>query len=312
LTVVMLRLPPMPSPRELVRLYRLSAVKELSQNFIMDLNITDKLARTAAPLEGATVIEVGPGPGSLTRSLLTSGARKVIAVEKDKRFLPALETLQQAANGRLELVFEDMLRVDERELLKNEPKARDWADESPIRIVGNLPFSVATELLLKWIRQIPERQGPFAHGRTMMSLMFQLEVGKRIEARPGTADYGRLSVMTQQSCVASVCFTLPPTVFVPPPKVSAVMVKIQPRCEPLAPAPIKELELVCRQVFGQRRKVLSNAITTLGEGSRELIKRANLDPMKRPDALTIEEWCTLARAYKEWMEEMKASSGFSI
>lgn len=298
----------MPTPRELVRLYRLSAVKELSQNFILDLNVTDKLARAAGPLRGSTVIEVGPGPGSLTRSLLTNGARKVIVVEKDKRFMPALETLQQASGGRLELVFGDMLKIDERDLLKNEPKAENWADESPVRIVGNLPFAVATELLLKWLRQIPEREGPFAHGRASMTLMFQLEVGKRIEARSGTSEYGRLSVMTQQSCTAQTCFNVPASVFVPPPKVTGTMVRIEPRVTPLAPAPVKELEVVCRQVFGQRRKMLSNAITTLGEGSLPLIARAGLDPTKRPDALTVEEWCSLARAYKEWMDEMKTSS----
>ena len=196
----MKNLPPLPSIKEIIKLYNLKARQELSQNFILDLNLATRIARVAGDLRDSTVIEVGPGPGSLTRSLLNLGAKKVIAVEKDARFLPVLEILKEASNGRLEIIHADMLEINERDLVKDiQPEA--WESEKEVvKIVGNLPFNVATEMLLKWLRQIPSRDGTFVTGRTSLTLLFQKEVALRIVAPPGTKEYGRLSVMSQQRC----------------------------------------------------------------------------------------------------------------
>eukprot|EP01087_Luapelamoeba_hula_P008248 TRINITY_DN2058_c0_g1_i2.p1 TRINITY_DN2058_c0_g1~~TRINITY_DN2058_c0_g1_i2.p1 ORF type:complete len:226 (+),score=20.69 TRINITY_DN2058_c0_g1_i2:315-992(+) len=173
------------------------------------------------------------------------------------------------------------------------------------KLVGNLPFAVSTALMLKWIRQIPRREGLYAHGRATMALMFQKEVSDRIVAKPSTPEYGRLSVMVQQSCMAKNVYTLPGSVFVPPPKVSAVFTTITPLVEPLAPVPLDSLEFICRQMFGQRRKVLTNSIKTLlgHPQPANLLKASAIDVMKRPDAVTIPEWCALATAYKDWCNE---------
>ncbi|KAL6072117.1 rRNA adenine N(6)-methyltransferase [Balamuthia mandrillaris] len=329
-----MKLPAMPSPAELVRMYGLVSKKDLAQNFLLDLNITDRVVRSVPKVAGSTCIEVGPGPGGLTRSLLKAGARKVIAIEKDTRFRPALETLANVAQGRLELHFADALQVDEEELLRGEPKASSWEDESPVQIVGNLPFNVATELLLKWLRQIPSRKGPFAHGdssspfpfcthlallpvltnffcekgRAPMTLLFQTEVGERIFALPGTPEYGRLSVMTGVNCTARYAYRIPGSAFVPPPKVSGTLVTVIPREKPVAEVDIAALEHVCREVMGLRRKVLTNALRKLGEGAAEaILGLSGLPAERRPQDLGLEEWCRLTEAYQRWQQQTAAS-----
>eukprot|EP00026_Physarum_polycephalum_P010206 Phypoly_transcript_10361.p1 GENE.Phypoly_transcript_10361~~Phypoly_transcript_10361.p1 ORF type:complete len:345 (+),score=29.13 Phypoly_transcript_10361:102-1136(+) len=292
--------PPLPTIGQIIKMYGLSAKQKLAQNFILDFNLIDRVCRAAGNLENATVIEVGAGPGSLTRGLLQQGA-KVIAVEKDVRFLPALELLQQASNGKLTIVHGDMLKVDEEQLLKGEPKL-GWTEKSNVKIVGNLPFNVGTALMLKWLRMIPERKGPFVYGRVPMVLMFQAELAERIIAKPHTPEYGRLSIIAGQTCNAKIAFKIPGKAFVPPPKVDAGVVYLEPKINLLDDTPLDIVEYVCRQLFSQRRKMLSNSIKTLGEGCEEIFTTTEIDPRVRPQNLTVKQWCTLARAYQDWLK----------
>jgi dimethyladenosine transferase 1, mitochondrial len=245
-----MNLPPLPTIKEIIKLYNLKARQELSQNFILDLNLATRIARVAGDLRDSVVIgkkkknyqkknkmekekrrtknhqkkkfnnskkkhlktkknsEVGPGPGSLTRSLLNLGAKKVIAVEKDARFLPVLEILKEASNGRLEIIHADMLEINEKDLIKDISPESWESEKEKVKIVGNLPFNVATEMLLKWLRQVPSRDGTFFAGRTSLTLLFQREVALRIVAPPGTKEYGRLSVMSQQTCLPEKRFDI--------------------------------------------------------------------------------------------------------
>jgi dimethyladenosine transferase 1 len=299
----MMRLPPLPTTAELIKLYGLSAKQELSQNFLLDLNVTDKIARASGSLKGKAVLEVGPGPGPLSRSILRMNPKVLSVVEKDRRFIPALETIQAAvAPGVVRIHRGDILKVSEAEILQSAGAEKcDW--ESPTNsnlIVGNLPFGVATELLIKWIHCIPTRSGPFHFGRVPMLLMFQKEVAMRITARPKTKEYGRLSVMVQNSCDARCLFDIDGAAFVPPPKVKATVVLIEPRIKPHSEVHLDSLEYVCRQVFGQRRKMLANSIHTISPEAHELLEMAKLDERKRPEDLTISEWCALANAYHNW------------
>jgi dimethyladenosine transferase 1 len=313
-----LRLPPLPTTRELIRLFGLSAKQQLSQNFLLDLNITDKIVRHAGDLTTKTVVEVGPGPGSLTRSILKARARRLIVVEKDRRFLPALELLKSAAGTidpiigndqktqetssserqeRMHIVLEDVLQLDEESVLRrfHQPNVRWDSGLVPITVIGNLPFSISTELLLKWIRQIPTRRGLFRFGRVPFILTFQEEVAQRICASPSSVAYGRLSVMTQTFCAVRRLFDIPGECFVPAPQVNASVVYVEPLQQPLALVPsVHILEYICRQVFGQRRKTLANSIKTLGPQGAKLLALSGLDPQLRPEDLTVVQWCHLA------------------
>lgn len=264
----------------------------------------DKIARAAGPLAGKTVLEVGPGPGPLSRSILKLNPKVLAVVEKDRRFLPALETIQSAVpHGMLRIHRGDILKVNETDILKEAgAHIAEWNDAkmNPNLIIGNLPFGVATELLIKWMHCIPTRSGPFQYGRVPMLLMFQKEVAMRITAKPRTKEYGRLSIMVQNLCNARCLFDIDGAAFVPPPKVKATVVLIEPRIEAQASVHLDSLEYVCRQVFGQRRKVLSNSIKTIGPEATELIQLSGLDPLKRPEELTVVEWCQLANAYYNW------------
>lgn len=249
---------------------------------------------------------MGAGPGSLTRSLLELRAKKVIAIEKDARFLPALEYLKEASDGRLEIVHGDMLKLDEEELLHRfaaTPTRWEAADdECQVRLLGNLPFGVATPLLLKWLRQVPDRKGLFAFGRVPLVLMFQKEVAQRIVARPSdTRVYGRLSVMTSYAMKARDCFTVSGKAFVPPPKVDAGVVHFQPLLNVARP-PIPSyllLETVLRIVFQQRRKQLVNALAPLQADVSVLLHSAGLSPHLRPENLSVDQWCHLTQAYHQ-------------
>ncbi|GAM27201.1 hypothetical protein SAMD00019534_103760, partial [Acytostelium subglobosum LB1] len=296
-----MKLPPMPKIQELIRLYGLSAKQQLSQNFLLDMNITDKICKLSGGFKDCTVIEVGAGPGGLTRSLLNSGAKKVIAVEMDRRFIPALRMMEEASDGRLKVVMGDMMDVDEAKILReNCAEKVDWGQPSKVKIIGNLPFNVGTHLMLKWIRQIAPRTGLYEFGRVPMILMFQKELADRIIAPVGSPEYGRLAVMVQQECMSKVVYDLPGKVFVPPPKVDASVVYIEPLIKPLGEeAKSKEyLEYICRELFTRKRKTLSNAIKTLGNGSESLI--GGIDPMKRPQNLTIEELVALSNRFVDW------------
>ena len=270
----------LPPLRAVIDKHGLAAKKSLGQNFLLDLNLTAKIARAAGKIEGATVIEVGPGPGGLTRALLLAGAGKVIAIERDDRALPALAEIAAHYPGRLEVVSGDALEADYRALAGG-------ADD--VHIVANLPYNIATPLLTGWLTAEP--WPPFY---ASMTLMFQREVAERITAPPGSAHYGRLSVLSQWRCETSIAFDIPPQAFWPPPKVTSSVVHLVPRAAPLE-TQTKRLETVTQAAFGQRRKMLRQSLKSLGgEG---LLERANIDPTRRAETLSVAEFVTLANAY---------------
>ncbi len=268
--------PSLPPLRDVIRRHGLAARKALGQNFLLDLNLTRRIARGAAPLAHFNVIEIGPGPGGLTRALLLEGARRVIAVERDQRCLPALAELATAFPGRLEIVSGDALAIDPTTLTS-----------APRKIVANLPYNIATPLLIAWLPRI----GAFAD----FTLMFQKEVALRLAAKPGSSEYGRLSVLTQWFAYVERLFDVAPTAFVPPPKVTSTVVRLAPRPAPQAPCDQDALERVTAAAFGQRRKMLRQSLKSLGDATR-LLRDAMVEPTARAEDLTVTEFCALARA----------------
>ena len=264
----------LPPLRESLAEHGLLAKKSFGQHFLLDLNVTRKIARLAGPLEGETVIEVGPGPGGLTRALLEAGAR-VIAVEKDARFLPLLAELAAAAEGRLTVVEADALAVDEAMLAGGRG-----------HVVSNLPYNVGTPLLVKWLT------GPWRPAS--MTLMFQKEVADRIAAKPGASAYGRLGVISQAVCDAAVVMDLPARAFTPPPKVASAVVRLDPRAETPTREELAALEKVTAAAFGQRRKMLRSSLRLLG--GEALCERAGIDPNDRAEVVPVEGFIRLARA----------------
>ncbi|HEX8233065.1 MAG TPA: 16S rRNA (adenine(1518)-N(6)/adenine(1519)-N(6))-dimethyltransferase RsmA [Caulobacteraceae bacterium] len=267
----------LPPLRESLAAHGLLARKSFGQHFLLDLNVTRKIARLAGPLEGGAVIEVGPGPGGLTRALLEAGAR-VIAIEKDERFRPLLEELA-ASGGALTLVFADALKADEAAL------AREHAPGLPIRIVANLPYNVGTPLLIKWLSGPRVWEG--------MALMFQKEVARRVVARAGEADYGRLSVISQALSRPSIVMDLPARAFTPPPKVDSAVVRFEPLDARPSPEIVTRLEQVTQAAFGQRRKMLRSSLRRIG--GEALLERAGLDPQLRAEDVPVEGFLRLAK-----------------
>lgn len=290
-----------PTIRDLLRLYGVRSKRSLSQNFLLDSNVTNRIARAMDGVAGRTVIEVGPGPGLLTRSLLEQGAARVIAVEKDQRFRPFMQTLQeQFGEDRLQPVFADVLDVDERALVADTPGAFLGRG---LHILGNLPFAVSTPLLIKWLRQMAMREGIFdgsllAPHDVRMVLMYQKEVADRLCARPGQDGYTRLTVMTRSYCRPERLFTLSGDTFVPRAKVSATVVGITPKKEPLFAGDVADLERLCRTLFPFRRKMLKRALK-IAKINPELPALAGVDNEARPMHVTLEQWAALARAYVE-------------
>ena len=275
-----MRLEDLPPLRDSLAAHGLMAKKSFGQHFLLDLNVTRKIARLAGPLEGRAVVEVGPGPGGLTRALLEAGAR-VIAVEKDRRFLPLLEELAAAADGALSVVEADALEVDEAAL------AAAHAPGLPLRIVSNLPYNVGTPLLVKWL----VGSTPWE----TMALMFQKEVARRIVACPGDADYGRLSVISQAVAHARLELTLPARAFTPPPKVDSAVVVLTPRDDRPGAERLKALETVTAAAFGQRRKMLRSSLKVMG--GDELIAAAGIDPQARAEVIPVDGFLALADAW---------------
>jgi 16S rRNA (adenine1518-N6/adenine1519-N6)-dimethyltransferase len=269
----------LPPLREVIARHGLSARRSLGQHFLLDMNLTRRIARSAGPLGGCTVVEIGPGPGGLTRALLETAARKVVVIERDPRCRLALEQLGTTCSGRLVIVEADALKCD--------PVAVAGAG-GPCVIVANLPYNIGTRLLLGWLRNLS--------GIASMTLMFQKEVAERIVAAPGTASYGRLSVITQWLCEARALFDISPRAFVPPPKVTSTVVKLAARSEPLAPASFADLEAVTAAAFGQRRKMLRSALRSLGGDPAPMLETANIRSDRRAETLSIQEFCALARA----------------
>jgi 16S rRNA (adenine1518-N6/adenine1519-N6)-dimethyltransferase len=260
--------------------YGLDARRALGQNFLLDLNLTGRIARAAGKLDEGTVIEIGPGPGGLTRALLAAGASKLIAIERDPRCLPALAEIAAAYPGRLQVIEGDALQIDIGTL-----------GEAPRRVVANLPYNIATPLLLRWLEQ--------AERFASLTLMFQKEVAERLVAAPRTKDYGRLSIVTQWHCQTKRLFDIPPRAFTPPPKVTSTVVQLTPYAKPAYPADPRDLEAVAEAGFGQRRKMLRQSLKTLPVETGALIARADVPETARAEELSIEQFCALARALGE-------------
>lgn len=270
----------LPPLREVIARYGIGARRSLGQHFLLDLNITRRIARESGDLDGQTVIEIGPGPGGLTRALLESGAHEIIAIERDTRAIEALSMLCDAYPGRLTVIEEDAMAVSLSSL--GDP-------DRPRTVIANLPYNIAQRLLLLWLRDIQSLHS--------LTLMFQKEVADRLVATPGGRVYGRLSVITQWLCQVRPLFDLPPSAFVPPPRVTSSVLRLTPRKQPLAPARFDTLERVTAAAFGQRRKMLRAALRTLSKTPLDLLEQAGIDPTVRAETLEVEQFCALAQAF---------------
>ncbi|WP_417598850.1 16S rRNA (adenine(1518)-N(6)/adenine(1519)-N(6))-dimethyltransferase RsmA [Pararhodobacter oceanensis] len=277
----MSQIDPLPPLRDVIAKHGLRAKKALGQNFLLDLNLTARIARRAGDLAGSDIIEVGPGPGGLTRGLLAEGARKVLAIEKDSRCLPALAEIGAAYPGRLQVIDGDALEVD--------PLAHLTP---PIKIVANLPYNVGTELLVRWLT--PQDWPPFW---STLTLMFQKEVAQRITAQPGSKAYGRLAILAQWRCDAKIVLTLPPEAFSPAPKVESAVVHLTALPEPRFPADAKTLERVVAMAFNQRRKMLRASLRGMDPQIEARLERLGIKPTARAEELTLEQFCTIARDF---------------
>lgn len=270
-----------PAPlEEVIARHGLQTKKSLGQHFLLDAHLCEQIAALAGDLSGRHVIEIGPGPGGLTRALLTSKAASITAIEKDARALPALEELQPFSDGRLRLLQEDALQADLLALIPDRPRV----------IVANLPYNVGTDLLLNWLGDIQRE----AQSYESLTLMFQKEVGERIVAQPGSKAYGRLSVLAQWLCEAELRMLVPPEAFSPPPKVESVIVQLIPRAQPLYAAPAEALQEVVRTAFAQRRKMLRTALKPLT--FQQSLAELSIDETYRADQLDLAAYCRLANA----------------
>ena len=269
----------LPPLREVIATHDLSARKSLGQNFLLDLNLTAKIARQAGDMTACDVLEIGPGPGGLTRGLLSEGARHVLAIEKDPRCLPALAEIAAAYPGRLTVIEGDALAINPLEHLT-----------PPIRVAANLPYNVGTELLVRWLT--PPQWPPFWQSLT---LMFQREVAQRIVATPGSKAYGRLALLAQWRAEAQIVINLPPEAFTPPPKVSSAVVHLTALPEPRFPADPAVLNRVVAAAFNQRRKMLRSALKNIAPDIEDRLQAAGLKPTERAEQIPLEGFCALAR-----------------
>jgi 16S rRNA (adenine1518-N6/adenine1519-N6)-dimethyltransferase len=270
----------LPPLRDVIERHGLQAMKSLGQNFLLDLNLTSRIARSAGRLEGHTVVEIGPGPGGLTRALLANGAAKVIAVERDRRAIAALAEIEAHYPGRLTVIEGDALAIDTAAL-----------GETPMRIVANLPYNIATALLISWITV-----DPWPPLWSSMALMFQKEVAERITAKAGDDAYGRLSVLCGWRTHATEMFDISPKAFVPPPKVTSTVVHFEPLANP-APCRLAALEAVTAAAFGQRRKMLRQSLKALGTDPLALCQAAGVDPTARAETIDVGGFVALANAW---------------
>ena len=267
----------LPPLRDVIARHGLLADKSLGQHFLLDLNLCARIVRAAGDVSTGTTIEIGPGPGGLTRALLAAGA-KVIAIEKDARCLALLAELGAAYPGRLDVVNGDALKIESATL-----------GDAPRRVVANLPYNVATELLFGWLDHIQAFES--------LTLMFQREVAMRIAAEPGNKTFGRISIVAQWLCEVEIAFDINPRAFTPPPQVDSTVITLTPRPQPLAPANRASLERVTASAFGQRRKMLRQSLKTLGIDAIALCEAAGVDPTARAEALSVQEFCALANAF---------------
>ncbi len=278
-----------PRPQDLAHRHGLTADKRLGQHFLFDPAILDRIAAAAEPLENSRVLEIGPGPGGLTGALLRRNVEELVAVERDPRCLAALAELVEVAGGRLRLIAADARKL----------RLEEIAAGGRLIIVGNLPFNIGTQLLLGWLHALDSVRH--------LVLMFQKEVAQRLVAPRGSAHYGRLSVLTQRLCRAERLFDLPPGAFTPPPRVHASLVRLTPRTDRPPAAMLARLEQVTRAAFGQRRKMLRSSLRSLGHDARALCAAAGIEPTRRAEELTIEEFEALALALTRGREHRDAA-----
>ena len=269
----------LPPLKDVISKYEIRAKKSLGQNFLLDLNLTSKIARYAGNLKQSDVLEIGPGPGGLTRSLLNEGARQVVSIEKDNRCIAALEDIQSLFPGRLRLLQGDALSMNVTQYLTD-----------PIKIIANLPYNIGTELLVRWLNS--KNWPSFWQS---MTLMFQKEVANRIVARPGSKAYGRLSVMSQWRCNTKIAFNIPATAFTPPPKVESAVVHFEALNEPKFPAEVDKLEFVVSKAFNQRRKMLRGALKGHFINVEEGLFSIGVLPTKRAENITVQEYCAMSQ-----------------
>jgi 16S rRNA (adenine1518-N6/adenine1519-N6)-dimethyltransferase len=269
----------LPPLRDVIAAHGLDAKKSLGQNFLLDLNLTSKISRLAGDISDHDVLEVGPGPGGLTRGLLAAGARRIVALEKDPRCMPALAQIAAAYPGRLDIFNADALDFDMRGQLTG-----------PVRVVANLPYNVGTELLVRWLT--PKDWPPFW---STLTLMFQKEVAERIIATPGTKAYGRLGILAQWKSTPSVVMELPPEAFTPPPKVHSAVVHLEALAEPRFPAPAGLLSSTVAMAFNQRRKMLRSSLKSAAPNIETALRDAGLEPTARAEEISLEGFCALAR-----------------
>jgi 16S rRNA (adenine1518-N6/adenine1519-N6)-dimethyltransferase len=267
--------PELPPLRDVISRFGLNSRKKFGQHFLLDLNLTTRIALAAGNLSACTVVEVGPGPGGLTRALLDSGAQQVIAIERDPRCVKAIEDLATHYNGRLKVIDANALELNLADLC-----------QGPKKIVANLPYNVATPLLIGWLKNINKFES--------LTLMFQKEVADRLTASPGNKTYGRLSVLAQWLCHTNHEFNIARTAFTPPPKVESTLVTLTPRAEPLAAADWQSFEKVTTAAFGQRRKMLRASLKSLNVDLESL----NIDPTARAETLSVDQFCAIARSIK--------------
>ncbi len=273
----------LPPLRDVIAAHGLNAIKKLGQHFLLDLNLTAKIARAAGPITDCAVIEVGPGPGGLTRAILEAGAAKLIAIERDERCIAALQPLIAVGEGRLAIVEADALEIDAVDLLRKE----NW--QGPIKVVANLPYNVGTALILNWLERPSDIAG--------ITVLVQKEVAERLAAQPRTKAYGRLSVLAQWLCRVDLVFDISPRAFTPPPQVTSTVVNMIPRAAPLHQAVRADLETVSKAAFGQRRKMLRASLKALNIDPLPLLEQAGIEPTARAEELDVAAFCRLANAY---------------
>jgi 16S rRNA (adenine1518-N6/adenine1519-N6)-dimethyltransferase len=279
----------LPPLRDVIAQYGLAARRSLGQHFLLDLNLTQRIARAAGPLTNKTVIEIGPGPGGLTRALLDAGADRIVAVERDPRCILALQDLKTAFPETLEIIEADALNFQPGSVIEPDDKCV---------IVANLPYNIATKLLINWLRDLAKIDS--------MTLMFQKEVAARIAASPGSSSYGRLSVVSQWLCDADYLFEIPARAFVPPPKVTSTLIRLVPKFAPIMPVAFSSLEALTRAAFGQRRKMLRSSLKSLTAETELLLAKAGIQSDRRAETLTVAEFCSLAQTY-EYISQGKIS-----
>ena len=279
----MLSIDGLPPLREVINTHELLAKKALGQNFLLDLNLTSKIARQAGDLKNSDVLEVGPGPGGLTRALLHQGARRVVAIEQDKRFLPALAEISEHYSGKLEVLHGDALSIDPLAVMN-----------APVRIVSNLPYNVGTELLTRWLT--PLEWPPFWQSLT---LLFQKEVAQRIVAQPRTKAYGRLSILAQWRCDAKIVMEIPPAAFTPSPRVTSAVVHLERLEKPRFKADAKTLTWVVAQAFGQRRKMLRSSLRSITTDLEDQLLAADINPTQRAEEVGLKQFCMLSELIRK-------------